>query len=85
MLSLWNRIDFIVLVALFFSTTTSVIYAGGLSRFTRALTAFRAFRLITLSQRMRNAFDAVLVGGALRILDACVLMLLYLIPFAVWG
>jgi hypothetical protein len=85
MLSLWNRIDFVVLIALFFSTTTSVIYIGGLSRFTRALTALRALRLITLSSRMRNTFHAVLVGGAVRILDASILMILYLIPFAVWG
>jgi hypothetical protein len=85
MLSLWNRIDFVVLVALLFSTTTSVIYVGGLSRFTRALTACRALRLITLSGRMRNSFHAVLVGGAIRILDASVLMILYIIPFAIWG
>ncbi len=74
-----------VLVCLFSSTLTSAIYIGGLSRFTRVLTALRALRLMTLSRRMRNTFHAVLVGGAMRILDASILMVLYLIPFAVWG
>jgi hypothetical protein len=85
LLSLWNVLDFLMLVALLVNTTTSLIYIGGLSRVTRALKAFRALRLITLFDRLRDTLHAVLFAGALKILDASVLMILYLIPFAVWG
>lgn len=85
LLSLWNVLDFIVLVTLLVNTTTSLIFIGGLSRVTRALKAFRALRLITLFSRLRDTLHAVLFAGALKILDASILMILYLIPFAVWG
>lgn len=58
---------------------------GGLSRFTRSLKALRALRLITLVDRMRTTFESLLISGALRILDAAILAVLYLIPYAVWG
>ncbi|KAL7424030.1 calcium channel protein [Cryptotrichosporon argae] len=85
LLSLWNVLDFGILITLLVNTTTSLIFIGGLSRTTRALKAFRALRLITLFSRLRDTFHAVLFAGALRILDASVLMILYIIPFAVWG
>jgi hypothetical protein len=85
LLSIWNVMDFIVLMTLLVNTTTSLIYIGGLSRVTRALKAFRALRLITLFSRLRDTLHAVLFAGALKILDASVLTLLYLVPFAVWG
>jgi hypothetical protein len=85
LLSLWNVLDFIVLITLLINTTTSLIFIGGLSRVTRAIKAFRALRLITLFSRLRDTLHAVLFAGALKILDASILMILYLIPFAVWG
>ena len=85
LLSIWNIIDFIILVTLLINTTTSLIFLGGLSRFTRAIKAFRALRLITLFSRLRETLHAVLFAGALMIVDASVFMILYLIPFAVWG
>lgn len=85
LLSLWNVLDFLMLMALLVNTTTSLIYIGGLSRVTRALKGFRALRLITLFGRLRDTLHAVLFAGALKILDASILMVLYLIPFAVWG
>jgi len=85
LLSIWNIMDFIVLGTLMVNTTTSLIYIGGLSRVTRALKAFRALRLITLFSRLRDTLHAVLFAGALKILDASVLTILYLVPFAVWG
>lgn len=85
LLSLWNVLDFLMLVALLVNTTTSLIYIGGLSRVTRALKGFRALRLVTLFSRLRDTLHAVLFAGALKILDASILMVLYLIPFAVWG
>nr|XP_019045668.1 high-affinity cell membrane calcium channel [Kwoniella bestiolae CBS 10118]OCF24598.1 high-affinity cell membrane calcium channel [Kwoniella bestiolae CBS 10118] len=85
LLSLWNVLDFIILITLLINTTTSLIFIGGLSRVTRALKSFRALRLITLFSRLRDTLHAVLFAGALKILDASILMVLYLIPFAVWG
>lgn len=85
LLSIWNIMDFLVLVTLLVNTTTSLIYIGGLSRVTRSLKAFRALRLITLFSRLRDTLHAVLFAGALKILDASVLTILYLVPFAVWG
>jgi len=85
LLSLWNVLDFIILVTLIINITTSLIFIGGLSRVTRSLKAFRALRLITLFARLRDTLHAVLFAGALKILDASVLMMLYIIPFAVWG
>jgi len=85
LLSLWNVLDFLMLMALLVNITTSLIYIGGLSRVTRALKGFRALRLITLFGRLRDTLHAVLFAGALKILDASILMVLYLIPFAVWG
>lgn len=85
LLSLWNVLDFIILITLIINTCTSLIYIGGLSRVTRSLKSFRALRLITLFARLRDTLYAVLFAGALKILDASVLMMLYIIPFAVWG
>ncbi|ODO05658.1 hypothetical protein I350_04717 [Cryptococcus amylolentus CBS 6273] len=85
LLSLWNVLDAIILVTILVNTTTSLIYIGGLSRVTRALKGFRALRLITLFGRLRDTLHAVLFAGALKILDASIFMILYLIPFSVWG
>lgn len=85
LLSIWNIIDFAILITLLINTTTSLIYLGGLSTVTRALKAFRALRLITLFSRLRDTLHLVLFSGFLQIMDASILMILYLIPFAVWG
>jgi voltage-dependent calcium channel len=83
--SIWNGLDFIVMVGVIVNVTTSLIFIGGLSRFTRSLKALRVLRLITLIDKMRNTFEHLIISGALRILDAAVLALLYMIPYAVWG
>lgn len=85
LLSLWNFVDFVILITIIINTVCSFAVVGGVSRATRALKAFRAFRLITLFSRLRDTFHAVFFAGASRIADASILMVLYLIPFAVWG
>ena len=85
LLSLWNVLDSFILITLIINTTTSLIFIGGLSRVTRSLKSFRALRLITLFTRLRDTMHAVLFAGAIKILDASILMMLYIIPFAVWG
>ena len=79
LLSGWNSLDLFVLVTLFVN-----IFAGD-SRFARALKAFRALRLINLSAVMRQTFRTMFGAGLLRMMDAAVLAILYIIPFAVWG
>ncbi|KAF5341523.1 hypothetical protein D9758_012561 [Tetrapyrgos nigripes] len=83
--SIWNIIDFIILAGITLNVATSLIFIGGLTRFTRSLKALRALRLITLFNSMRVAFQSLIISGASRILDAAVLAILYIIPYAVWG
>jgi hypothetical protein len=83
--SIWNVLDLFILAGLIVNLTTSLIFIGGLSRFTRALKALRALRLITLIDMMRNTFQSLIISGVIRILDAAVLAILYMIPYAVWG
>lgn len=84
-LSVWNLLDMFVLISLLINVISELVVAGGVSHFTRALKAFRALRLINLSALMRDTFHAVMIAGAGRILDASLLALLYIIPYAVWG
>lgn len=85
LLSIWNLVDFLILVGLLINSITSVFLFGGISRFTRSLKALRALRLITLFDNMRGTFHSLLIVGFVRILDAAVLAALYMIPYAVWG
>ncbi|KAG5652105.1 hypothetical protein H0H81_006278 [Sphagnurus paluster] len=83
--SIWNILDFIIMVGILVNITTGLIFVGGLSRLTRSLKALRALRLITLIDRMRNTFQTLILSGAIRIVDAGMLAILYMIPYAVWG
>ncbi|CED84829.1 high-affinity cell membrane calcium channel [Phaffia rhodozyma] len=83
--STWNCIDFVILICLLANTTTSLMTYGGLSRFTRALKAVRSLRLITLSVRAREILYSVVFAGGGKIIDASMLVLLYMVPYAVWG
>ncbi|KAJ7872310.1 Ion transport protein-domain-containing protein [Mycena olivaceomarginata] len=83
--SIWNLLDFVIMIGLLVNVTTGLIFAGGLSRLTRSLKALRALRLITLIDRMRTTFESLIISGALRIIDAGILAILYMIPYAVWG
>lgn len=83
--SIWNCLDLIILAGVLVNVSTSIIFIGGLSRLTRSLKALRVLRLITLIDRMRDTFESLIISGATRILDAAVLAILYMIPYAVWG
>lgn len=83
--SIWNILDFFIMIGVLVNVTTTLIFIGGLSRFTRSLKALRALRLITLIDIMRTTFQSLILSGALRILDAAILAILYMIPYAVWG
>ncbi|KAJ7085572.1 Ion transport protein-domain-containing protein [Mycena epipterygia] len=83
--SIWNLLDFVIMVGLLANVTTGLIFVGGLSRLTRSLKALRALRLITLIDRMRTTFESLIISGTPRIIDAGILAILYMIPYAVWG
>ncbi|KAI0031009.1 Ion transport protein-domain-containing protein [Vararia minispora EC-137] len=83
--SIWNILDFIIMCGLLVNLTTGLVFIGSVSRFTRSLKALRALRLITLIEKMRSTFEDLLISGASRIIDAAMLAILYMIPYAVWG
>lgn len=83
--SIWNAIDFFILVSLLVNLTITMVVVGSISRLVRSLKALRALRLITLFGWMRSTFHSIIFAGAARIIDAAVLAMLYMIPYAVWG
>ncbi|KAG0695689.1 Ion transport protein-domain-containing protein [Suillus ampliporus] len=83
--SIWNILDFIILIGVLTNVSFTLIFVSGLTRSIHALKALRALRLVTLIDKMRNTFESLIISGATRILDAAVLAILYLIPFSVWG
>jgi hypothetical protein len=86
LLSIWNLLDFFVLLTLIVNIGTSLSTgSAAVNSFTRSLKAFRALRLINLSSTMRDTFYGVMIIGASKILDASVLTILYIIPFSIWG
>lgn len=84
-LSVWNLVDLMILAALLSNVITSLVVIGGISRLTRSLKAFRALRLVTLVGRMRETFHSVMFAGASRIMEAGLLAMLYMLPYACWG
>lgn len=85
LLNTWNRIDFLVLCTLVTDIVASFLFGGLTSRFTRSLKAFRALRMINLTTSMRETFYNVLILGFGSLMDASVLTVMYIVPFAVWG
>ena len=83
--SIWNVLDFFIMFGLVINVTTGLVFVGGLSRLTRSLKALRALRLITLVEKMRSTFESLIIFGVTRIIDAALLAILYMIPYAVWG
>ncbi|KAH8105357.1 Ion transport protein-domain-containing protein [Cristinia sonorae] len=83
--SIWNILDLLILIGVVVNVTSALIVIGGASRITRSLKALRVLRLITLIEKMRSTFESLIISGAARIMDAALLAILYMIPYAVWG
>jgi hypothetical protein len=62
LLSLWNTLDFVILVTLIMNIVTTLVFGTSVSRFTRALKSLRALRLINLSETLRETFYNVSSG-----------------------
>ncbi len=41
--------------------------------------------MITLIEKIRSTFESLIISGIMRIFDAALLAMLYMIPYAVWG
>jgi hypothetical protein len=81
----WNMLDLFVLITLYMSNFGRFAGATGLERGFRAFKALRALRLINLLGPAKDTFSAILVTGLPRILDAAVLGLCLIVPFALYG
>ncbi|KAF9423938.1 calcium channel protein, partial [Podila epigama] len=83
--TLWNKIDFFVLLTLYAPLFAYQSDSQGVSRFFRSLKALRALRLINQSAYIKGTFHAVLVAGFPQLFDATLLSMSLIVPFAIYG
>ncbi|KAF9390345.1 calcium channel protein [Podila verticillata] len=83
--TLWNKIDFFVLLTLYAPLVANLTDSQGVSRFFRSLKALRALRLINQSAYIKGTFHAVLVAGFPQLFNATLLSITLIIPFAIYG
>ncbi|KAG0186357.1 calcium channel protein [Apophysomyces sp. BC1034] len=81
----WNILDVFVLITLYMSNFGRFAASTGLERAFRAFKALRALRLINLLRPAKETFTAILATGLPRILDAGLLGVFLIIPFALYG
>jgi hypothetical protein len=81
----FNAIDFGVLVTLWITVFSNLYSDGHASRYVRAIEAFRALRLLSISSSAMNLFHSVFIVGFGKIMGAAILSLCLLFPFTVWG
>jgi voltage-dependent calcium channel len=85
MRSIWNKIDWMVLTMLWVTFFNEAFSNGYFSRYVRAVEAFRALRLMTISVQAQATFHDVVISGIGKILSAATVSLFILFPFSVWG
>lgn len=83
--TLWHQIDFFVLLSLYAPMVAKYMKWSSTSRFFRSLKALRALRLINGSDYIKETFHAVLIAGFPQLLDAAMLCMALLVPFAIYG
>ncbi|KAF9296993.1 calcium channel protein [Mortierella antarctica] len=83
--TLWNKIDFFVLLTFYAPLVANLTDSQGVSRFFRSLKALRALRLINQSAYIKGTFHAVLVAGFPQLFNATLLSITLIIPFAIYG
>ncbi|KAF9088892.1 calcium channel protein [Mortierella sp. AD031] len=83
--TLWNKIDFFVLLTLYAPLFANLGNSQGVARFFRSLKALRALRLINQSAYIKGTFHAVLVAGFPQLFDATLLSMSLIVPFAIFG
>jgi hypothetical protein len=82
--SIWNLLDFVIMIRLLMNVITGLIFASRLSRLTCSLKALRVLYLITLMDHMRTTFESLIISGMLCIIDTSILAILYMILYMVW-
>ncbi|CAG8488519.1 6193_t:CDS:10 [Ambispora gerdemannii] len=85
LLNVWNVLDFFVLGSFYVNLLATLFHATNVSRSVRVFKALRALRLINLSSSIKETFYAILIAGFPRILDAALLSISLIIPFAIYG
>ncbi|ORZ05510.1 Ion transport protein-domain-containing protein [Lobosporangium transversale] len=85
MKTLWNKIDFFVLLSFYAPLVANLTNSQGSSRFFRSLKALRALRLINQSAYIKGTFHAVLVAGFPQLFNATLLSMSLIVPFAIYG
>ncbi|RIA89873.1 Ion transport protein [Glomus cerebriforme] len=85
LLDVWNQLDFFVLITLYINISIAPTSTGGVAKTVRAFKALRALRLINFSSSMKDTFYSILIAGAPRIIDASLLSISLVIPFAIYG
>ncbi|KAI1005582.1 Calcium-channel protein [Podosphaera aphanis] len=83
--SSWGLIDGIVLVTFWINVITSISNDGAVSRAVGAFKAFRALRLLNVSDSARNTFHSLIIVGGWKIVSAALVSLSLLFPFAIYG
>lgn len=81
----WNILDLFVLISLYLSNFGNFASSTGVERAFRAFKALRALRLINLLRPAREMFTVILVKGLPHIIDAGILCIFLIIPFALYG
>lgn len=83
--SAWNFIDFLVLIS-FWMTVFSVMFDDyELLIIVGALRALRGFRLLTITKMSQDTFQYAVISGSRKMLNAAIIALSLLLPFALWG
>lgn len=83
--SAWNVIDFVVLIS-FWITVFSVMFDNyELLIIVGALRAMRGFRLLTITKVSQDTFQYAVISGSKKIVNAAIIALSLLLPFALWG
>ncbi|KAH9809533.1 calcium-channel protein cch1-like [Teratosphaeria destructans] len=83
--SSWGFIDGVVLVTLWINIITLLVDPNGGSRAVGAFKAFRALRLLNVSDSARDTFHSVIVLGGWKVISAAFVSISLLIPFAIYG
>lgn len=79
-----NLIDLFALFSIIANTATALSISGTNRRFIRSLMAMKTVRLITISSSLRSIAYEVLWLSFGGLLDASILIVLWLLPFASW-
>lgn len=85
LLSFWNIIDMAVLLTLWLNFFFILGDYNSSTKILRGFQAFRALKLLTISDTAKKTFHRIIIAGFRKILGAALVSLCLLLPFSVWG